>query len=85
MGDHVGQRSGSESGRCADGGAGTDRRTDERAGADPEQPGVPVRGGAPAPVFGYQPLWPFPTVSAATGWQLAYRAGGVQPWHLDPG
>ena len=51
----------------------------------PSSPVSPSGGGAPVPVFGYQPLWPFPTVSAATGWQLAYRAGGVQPWHLDPG
>ena len=37
------------------------------------------------PAFGYQPLWPFPTMATATAWQQAYRTSGVQPWHLDPG
>ena len=51
----------------------------------PSSPVSPSASGAPVPVFGYQPLWPFPTTAAATTWQLAYRTSGVQPWHLDPG
>jgi hypothetical protein len=39
---------------------------------------------APA-VFKYQPLWPFTSVADAAAWQAAYRSGGHQPWHLDPG
>ncbi|GAA2806918.1 hypothetical protein [Kribbella solani] len=35
--------------------------------------------------FRYQPLWPFTSEAAAAGWQQAYRSGGQQPWHLDPG
>lgn len=35
------------------------------------------------PAFGYQPLWPFGSVSEAQGWQREYRTGGHQPWHLD--
>jgi hypothetical protein len=39
------------------------------------------------PVAGssYQPLYPFPSLQAATAWQASYRATGAQPWHLDPG
>ena len=48
-------------------------------------PVSPSASGVPAPAFGYQPLWPFPTMAAATVWQQAYRTSGVQPWHLDPG
>jgi hypothetical protein len=48
-------------------------------------PVSPTGSGVPAPAFGYQPLWPFPTMAAATTWQGAYRNAGVQPWHLDPG
>jgi hypothetical protein len=33
--------------------------------------------------LGYQPMWPFPDLSAATSWQTSYRQGGHQPWHLD--
>jgi hypothetical protein len=51
----------------------------------PSSPVSPSASGAPVPAFGYQPLWPFPTMAAATTWQLAYRTSGVQPWHLDPG
>ncbi len=51
----------------------------------PSSPVSPPATGVPAPVFGYQPLWPFSSVAAATTWQLAYRSGGAQPWHLDPG
>lgn len=35
--------------------------------------------------FGYQPLWPFTSEAGAAAWQQAYRTGGKQPWHLDPG
>ncbi|MCE5291964.1 MAG: hypothetical protein LLG14_22355 [Nocardiaceae bacterium] len=38
---------------------------------------------AEAPSFGYQPLWPFASVSDAQQWQKEYAAGGHQPWHLD--
>jgi hypothetical protein len=51
----------------------------------PTSPVSPSASGGPVPAFGYQPLWPFPTMAAATTWQLAYRTSGVQPWHLDPG
>jgi hypothetical protein len=30
------------------------------------------------------PLWPFTTAAQVRTWQAAYRAGGQQPWHLDP-
>ena len=39
----------------------------------------------PAPAFAYQPLWPFSGTAEAAAWQRAYRSGGHQPWHLDPG
>jgi hypothetical protein len=51
----------------------------------PSSPVSPPASGVPAPAFGYQPLWPFSSVAAATTWQLAYRSSGAQPWHLDPG
>ncbi|MBI3686045.1 MAG: hypothetical protein HY241_01685 [Actinobacteria bacterium] len=38
-----------------------------------------------APVFAYQPLWPFAGTADAAAWQRAYRSGGHQPWHLDAG
>jgi hypothetical protein len=57
------------------------------AGATP--PGAattPTKAGAPASFdLGYQPLWPFATLTDAKVWQAAYRSGGQQPWHLDPG
>lgn len=33
--------------------------------------------------FGYQPLWPFTSLSDVAAWQSAYRRNGSQPWHLD--
>ncbi|MGW0558782.1 hypothetical protein ACWDZ6_32150 [Streptomyces sp. NPDC002926] len=30
-------------------------------------------------------MWPFATLAEAQAWQRDYRAGGHQPWHLDPG
>ncbi|GAB3430939.1 hypothetical protein GCM10027569_77530 [Flindersiella endophytica] len=33
--------------------------------------------------FGYQPLWPFSSLSDVAAWQSAYRRNGSQPWHLD--
>lgn len=50
----------------------------------PSSPASPSGSGAPVAAFGYQPVWPFPTMAAAATWQLAYRTGGAQPWHLDP-
>ncbi|HEY0637337.1 MAG TPA: hypothetical protein VGD67_06800 [Pseudonocardiaceae bacterium] len=43
-------------------------------------------GGPPptAPAFEYQALWPFPDAAAVAAWQAQHRAGGAQPWHLDP-
>jgi hypothetical protein len=48
-------------------------------------PATSSASGVPVLAFGYQPLWPFPSLAAATAWQLAYRTNGTQPWHLDPG
>jgi hypothetical protein len=31
------------------------------------------------------PLFPFQDATAVSNWQEAYRSGGHQPWHLDPG
>jgi hypothetical protein len=39
----------------------------------------------PTVVFHYTPLWPFRTQAEALAWEAAYRSGGQQPWHLDPG
>ncbi|WP_245568812.1 hypothetical protein [Nocardia concava] len=33
--------------------------------------------------FGYQPLWPFGSVSEAVAWQRSADPGGHQPWHLS--
>ncbi|GAB0105097.1 hypothetical protein JMUB6875_40750 [Nocardia sp. JMUB6875] len=33
--------------------------------------------------FGYQPLWPFGSVSEAIAWQRSADPGGHQPWHLS--
>ena len=49
------------------------------------QAGAPTGPTLPAPAFAYQPLWPFAGPSDAAAWQRAYRTGGQQPWHLDPG
>jgi hypothetical protein len=54
-------------------------------------PSVPKQSPTPTPtttapaVVKYQPLWPFTSVADAAAWQAAYRSGGHQPWHLDPG
>jgi len=45
----------------------------------------PATSSPPVAAFGYQPLWPFGNAAAAAEWQRAYREGGHQPWHLDPG
>ena len=54
------------------------------------EPTTPVRTASPTPSpsasprpFAYQPLWPFVSTAEAAAWQLRYRAGGQQPWHLD--
>jgi len=59
--------------------------------------GTAAPAGAPAasagasggvPTFtarGLVPLWPFTTAAQVRTWQDAYRGGGHQPWHLDPG
>ncbi len=48
---------------------------------------VPANQPVPPPAFklGYQPLWPFATLSDAKAWQVSNRSGGHQPWHLDAG
>jgi len=46
----------------------------------PSQPASPAA--APS-TFGYLPLYPFASRSAARAWQAAYAAGGHQPWQLD--
>lgn len=33
----------------------------------------------------YLPLFPFTSYQDVQRWQAAYRSGGEQPWHLDPG
>lgn len=48
-------------------------------------PSSPTSTGPVRRSFGYQPLWPFTSESAAAVWQRAYRAEGKQPWHLDAG
>ncbi len=45
-------------------------------------PATPAPSPAPAP-FGYQPLFPFPSLADAQAWQAAYTSGGHQPWHLS--
>jgi hypothetical protein len=35
--------------------------------------------------LGYEPLFPFRTLSEAQSWQEAHRSGGHQAWHLDAG
>jgi len=40
---------------------------------------------APASAASYQPLWPFADEQQAAAWQVSYRAGGHDPWHLDAG
>jgi len=47
-------------------------------------------GHAAAPVrasglTGGFPLFPFASLTDAYVWEQAYRAGGHQPWHPDPG
>jgi hypothetical protein len=53
----------------------------------PATPGTPTPATSLTPTtvrpFRYQPLWPFASEKAATAWQLRYRVGGQQPWHLD--
>jgi hypothetical protein len=44
----------------------------------------PAQPSQPAQVAGaYMPLWPFADQGEARAWQLQYRSGGHQPWHLD--
>ena len=33
--------------------------------------------------LGYQPLYPFASLTEAQAWQAADRSGGHQPWHAD--
>jgi hypothetical protein len=59
----------------------------------PAATSTPPSGGAPsgapstspgAAAFDHVALWPFADAAQARAWQDAYRAGGHQPWHLDP-
>ncbi|MGA4956565.1 hypothetical protein [Streptomyces lavendulocolor] len=46
---------------------------------------APAPGGGPVTGLGrLQPIWPFTTLGQAQAWQREHRAGGHQPWHLDP-
>jgi hypothetical protein len=45
---------------------------------------TPATTGAAGFTFAYPPLWPFRTLAEARAWEASYRAGGQQPWHLDP-
>lgn len=52
----------------------------------PGQPSSPGQASGPATFdLGYQPLWPFATLTDAQAWQASNRSGGHQPWHLDAG
>jgi len=52
----------------------------------PGSPANPINPSGPAAFdLGYQPLWPFATLSDARTWQASNRSGGHQPWHLDAG
>ncbi|MFI5696416.1 hypothetical protein ACIA58_31455 [Kribbella sp. NPDC051586] len=53
--------------------------------ATPEPSSSPSASTPARRMFRYQPLWPFTSEDAAAAWQEAYRSGGKQPWHLDPG
>jgi len=51
----------------------------------PSSATTPPSTTTPAPAFRFQALWPFAGAAEAARWQTAYRDGGHQPWHLDPG
>lgn len=51
------------------------------AAATPE-PRTSSPAAATAP-FGYQPLFPFASLTEAQEWQASYESGGHQPWHLS--
>ncbi|GAA2497660.1 hypothetical protein [Streptomyces gobitricini] len=57
-----------------------------RATPAPDTSTAPGPGGSePATGLGrLQPIWPFTTLGQAQAWQREHRAGGHQPWHLDP-
>ena len=42
-------------------------------------------GTAPATTGTYQLLWPFADQDQAAAWQVSYRTGGHDAWHLDAG
>jgi hypothetical protein len=48
-------------------------------------PASPSTSTPAVPVFPFQPLWPFTSVSEAVAWQEEANPGGHQPWKLDPG
>jgi hypothetical protein len=58
------------------------------AGATPSAPRSGQSSGTTTPpvtpAFGFSPVWPFTRPADAGAWQESYRAGGHQPWHLDP-
>lgn len=45
-------------------------------------PGTASQTSSAPAEFGYQPLWPFGSVSEAITWQRSADPGGHQPWHL---
>ena len=47
---------------------------------------TPTPAPTPAPSsaqLGYQPLYPFASLTEVQAWQASYQAGGHQPWHLS--
>jgi hypothetical protein len=48
-------------------------------------PGRPSAAGAAVGLGSLVPLWPFTSLAQVRAWQVAFRTGGHQPWHLDPG
>jgi hypothetical protein len=51
----------------------------------PSAPDTKPTTTVPAPGSAYQLLWPFADEKQAAAWQVSYRQGGHQPWHLDAG
>jgi hypothetical protein len=48
-------------------------------------PSVAAGAADPTRSGGLLPVWPFTTTAQVRQWQVAYRSGGHQPWHLDAG
>jgi hypothetical protein len=75
--------------RPAASGQGTPSSSDWQAATGGTTPAM-TSSAAPASTqlaasFHYVPLWPFASQADADAWQLTFRSGGQQPWHLDAG